>query len=729
MSVNIHISTESAPRSRNKILVLAVLAVLSLIVISILLIFLGKIGLKTHYQKQETASVKLVSLLDQFIFKFEESSRTIAENPYIRKRLLLHSRSGPSMDKKELADAEHNIQVVLRSIKLASNASIVYIMDPNGLVIASSTLDGNQTLVGSNYKFRPYFQEAIIGNNYIYAALGVTTNKRGLYFSSPVLNHVGNRPIGVVVIKMGLEHIDKIMRRSHNITGLMSPDGIIFSTNKPRWMYNVALPITKKRLEELKNIKQFGTQPLTSLPFFLNAKTIEIENETQSVTKKNTAIPGWTFFSIKDLNGTYPIDWAILLTLFTLFTAFLIGSNLLNTQKKKMLEADKKKAEDEIWKQNKFLNTILDSLSYPLYLINLEDYSIELANNASKSDAFKDKITCYSLSHGNDKPCWELNSKYPCPAQEIRKTAKPVIVEHTHLTPEGKENNFEVHAYPIKDENGKATKMLEYAIDITHRKEMEEELLKTRQLESIGILAGGIAHDFNNILSVIIGNITLVKDELNPNNINYKFLNQAEDSALKAAELAQKLTTFSRGGWLHKEKVTLRFILEELVENITHHENKKSAGNNAEISFVQNFPGTLWPVYADRSRLKQALLNIITNSIEAAVKSKNTITISAENIMNPGRDIPGFESLPHQRENTYVKLSINDKGTGIPRNDLSKIFVPYFSTKSLGDKKGTGLGLTLCYSIIKKHKGYISVQSNESIGTTVDVFLPAYREE
>ncbi|MDZ7262643.1 MAG: PAS domain S-box protein, partial [candidate division KSB1 bacterium] len=259
-------------------------------------------------------------------------------------------------------------------------------------------------------------------------------------------------------------------------------------------------------------------------------------------------------------------------------------------------------------------------------------------------------------------------------------------------------------ARAIRDADGR-TVILIVCEDITEKRKLEEELLKTQKLESIGILAGGIAHDFNNILTAIMGNISLAKADINPASEAFEILTEAEKASLRARELAHKLLTFSKGGAPVKDIVSIADLIKDSTAFAL-------SGSNVRCEF--SLPDHLWAVEADVSQLSQVIQNLVINAIQAMPEG-GTIQIYAENIFL------GLEhGLPLQPGN-YVKLSVVDSGVGIPAQHLPKIFDPYFTTK----KKGTGLGLATAYSIIKKHGGYITVESEVDVGTTFYIYLPA----
>jgi len=264
------------------------------------------------------------------------------------------------------------------------------------------------------------------------------------------------------------------------------------------------------------------------------------------------------------------------------------------------------------------------------------------------------------------------------------------------------------------------TKELENTLEELEKTEAERtrlhhQLLTAEKMEAIGILAGGIAHDFNNILSVIMGNLGLALEEIESNPKRAaKMLKNAEKASIQATELAQRLITFSRGGWIAPREITLSAVLKII-------EAKNPGMNTILHNTTTTIPPGLKPLYGDERYLSQVIQNLLQNAGEAAAEPKQ-ITLEAENVtLKKDND---FEL----KYGDYIKISITDSGRGIPKEQMGKIFDPYFSTKDTVTQKGLGLGLAICYSIIKKHNGHIAVKSEVGKGTTVGIYLPAYKE-
>jgi len=249
--------------------------------------------------------------------------------------------------------------------------------------------------------------------------------------------------------------------------------------------------------------------------------------------------------------------------------------------------------------------------------------------------------------------------------------------------------------------------------DVTQRKQMEEERIKSGKLESLGILAGGIAHDFNNLLSVIVGSIDLSKMATKSDSMIHKNLTTAHQACMNAMELTNRFLTFSKGGFLMKELRPLADIIQSATVR---------ALEDTNICCDFSIPEDLWYVEFDKGQINQVIANLIQNAKDAMPQS-GTIKVGAENI-----DLKKDKHHLPFKKGDYVKIYFQDEGRGIPREQLPKIFDPYFSTKDLWAKKGMGLGLATVFSIIKRHDGYIQVDSEVDVGTTFSVFLPASPE-
>ncbi len=249
-----------------------------------------------------------------------------------------------------------------------------------------------------------------------------------------------------------------------------------------------------------------------------------------------------------------------------------------------------------------------------------------------------------------------------------------------------------------------------YSKDITERKQLENEVSKGQKLESLGILAGGIAHDFNNLLTVILGNTTMAKMDVKPKDEICNSLDAIENAAMQAKNLTQQLLTFSKGGAPVKKVASI----SELATDSTSFALR---GTNVKSEII--FPDDLMQVEMDEGQINQVINNLVINAVQA-MPNGGIIKITGANI---GED--EIEHLQILQKTKYVMLSFNDNGDGIKKENLANIFDPFYTTK----ENGNGLGLATSYSIVKKHDGLITVESELDKGTTFHIYLPASTKE
>lgn len=231
--------------------------------------------------------------------------------------------------------------------------------------------------------------------------------------------------------------------------------------------------------------------------------------------------------------------------------------------------------------------------------------------------------------------------------------------------------------------------------------------INAQWLQSIGALAGGIAHNFNNIMTSLYGNITLAKLETKDNPKALTYLQKAESSMEEAARLTRELLTFAKGGSPLKE----HFNIEPLVRHIA---TLTLAGSDIQMNLAS--PKDLWQIDADRKQLEQVVANVVMNARHAMTeKASGTLFIELKNF-----HLLQDTLLPIAK-GAYIKMTFRDQGCGIPKKSLDRIFDPYYTTK----QDSCGMGLSICYSIISRHKGHISAASKTGGGTVVTIYLPA----
>jgi len=263
----------------------------------------------------------------------------------------------------------------------------------------------------------------------------------------------------------------------------------------------------------------------------------------------------------------------------------------------------------------------------------------------------------------------------------------------------------------LRDAQGKPKSFLSIDTDITERKRLESQFLRTQRIESIGRLASGIAHDLNNILAPILISVPMLRSGL-PTEEFEKMLAMIEISAQRGADIVKQLLTYARGVEGERAVVQVKRLIHEMARIVQQTFPKN-------IGFVSQEAKNLWPIHADATQLHQVFMNLCVNARDAMPQG-GTLTMTAENLeldenyvsMNPAATIG-----PH------VLIRVTDTGKGIPPEVMDKVFDPFFSTKDLG--KGSGLGLSTVLGLVKSHGGFIDLRSEMGKGSTFEIYLPA----
>lgn len=259
---------------------------------------------------------------------------------------------------------------------------------------------------------------------------------------------------------------------------------------------------------------------------------------------------------------------------------------------------------------------------------------------------------------------------------------------------------------PVRDGHGDIIGVVVVFRDLTAERRVEEDFAKNERLESVGLLAGGIAHDFNNTLTAIEGNILVAKAHLTEDQKAYERLVEAEKAAHRARDLTRQLLTFARGGQPIKKVLQLSDLVTE---------STLFALSGSKIRAELSVPRDLWPVEADEDQVKQVINNLVINA-DQAMPEGGTLSVSAENVTLTDDEV--LTLAPGR----YVRIRVSDTGVGIPKEHAAKIYEPYFTTK----QTGSGLGLTVAYSIVRNHGGTIEVEPRAGgNGSTFTIYFPA----
>ncbi|OQX20329.1 MAG: hypothetical protein BWK76_01775 [Desulfobulbaceae bacterium A2] len=244
-----------------------------------------------HQQEQRQGEIHSIGLaIDRHFFShFQQTAAVLGR--HAETLALIMGQTGEDNQK---------IILLLTSARDLLGADIAYILDDTGLVVACSPYDDGQTLTGNNYRFRPYFTNAMAGSPFVYPALGVTTNKRGVYFSVPVHLPHEESVRGAVVIKVGLKAIDELLAREggDKTLALLSPEGIVFAATNPAWLFHAAWPLPNDKRQELIRERQFGSEPLSPLSVSLQQPQVILHGQHLNVSQVPITLHGWRLIGL-----------------------------------------------------------------------------------------------------------------------------------------------------------------------------------------------------------------------------------------------------------------------------------------------------------------------------------------------------------------------------------------------------------------------------------------------
>jgi PAS domain S-box-containing protein len=262
----------------------------------------------------------------------------------------------------------------------------------------------------------------------------------------------------------------------------------------------------------------------------------------------------------------------------------------------------------------------------------------------------------------------------------------------------------------IRDEAGRPNSVLLINTDVTERKRLEAQFLRTQRMETIGSLAGGMAHDLNNALAPILMGIQLIGRKAQDEETR-RMLTVMEANTHRGAEMVRQVLMFSSGRGGERELLNVGRLVHEM-ENILRQTLPKS------VTIAAMVPPDLWPVVGDSTQLHQVLLNLCVNARDA-MPNGGELTLAADNAELSAAEA---KEIPNGAPGQYVMLVVSDTGTGIAPEDLVRIFDPFFTTKA--PHKGTGLGLSTIARIVSSHGGFVSVKSELGVGTSFEVYFP-----
>jgi two-component system cell cycle sensor histidine kinase/response regulator CckA len=301
----------------------------------------------------------------------------------------------------------------------------------------------------------------------------------------------------------------------------------------------------------------------------------------------------------------------------------------------------------------------------------------------------------------------------------------PPPLETPLLTSRGEERMIAWKYAPLQGASGGVDSVIVTGIDVTERRLLEKQLIEMQKMEAVGTLAGGVAHDFNNILTGILGSLDLANRSLPADSPAVGPIAESIRASERAVQLVRQLLDFSRRSPSEQRPVNLGNVAREVVALFSQTIDRR-------IEITSSIQEGLSPALADPNQVHQVLMNLCINARDAILESLEApdkpgtrpltgywIYVSAENV---DVDDEYIRIFPYARKGRYIRLSIGDNGAGMDEARQRRVFEPFFTTKKMG--RGTGLGLSTVYGIVKQHNGWINLESRPGKGTTFCAYFP-----
>ena len=644
------------------------------------------------------------------------------------------------------------------------HADVCYLIDRDGNTIASSNRNSQESFVGKNYSFRPYFQQAIKAGSpdfLAYMALGTTSGKRGIYYSSPVYQDGQESPTGVVVIKSPIDPIEKEFAKEYQGRVLLTdPSGIVFITNHSEWVMHSVFQLSEEDNKRIQSYQQFGQGPWpwTGITLTDDSRAIDTTGKEYLFHKVSLEnYPGWNLIFLSDIDsilqrvrgpfirisGYLIITFCIAfgLTIFFLYSkanheinerfkmeqtlkrshdeleervedrTFELTRSVEDLQKEIV---ERKRAEQALRASEEKYRSLTDNLSVGVFRSTPgpKGNFIEVNSAFMRMLGFTEKSTLYQFS------AYEFYQNPKDRDKFSRKMLKDGAVKNEEII--FKRNDGElfcasVTAVVVKDGHGKPLHYDGILEDVTELKQAKEEAEKRREeiahmgrVATMGELSASLAHELNQPLAAILSNAQAALRFLNSDRTDLdeirEILGDIVEDDRRAGKVIARLRSLFTKGDIKMESVDINELIEDVI-SLMHIDTRV---RNVAIETILK-PG-LPPVLGDRIQLHQVIINLLLNASEALTGIDDY----------PGKITISTDSTDAE----MVKVSVKDNGGGLIEEYITKLTEPFFTTKP----EGMGMGLSINQTILDAHMGKLWAENNPDRGATFHFTLPTQKK-
>ena len=661
-------------------------------------------------------------------------------------------------------DALVGTNSILDHFKKTYKADVCYLIDRDGNTIASSNRSSSDSFVGQNYAFRPYFQQAIRGDPTAflgYMALGVTSGKRGIYYSHPVHEDGQDTPIGVAVIKAPIDPMEKeFLKEYEGIVMLIDPHGIVFITNRQEWVLHTFSKLSQEETSRVESYRQFGQGPWhwTGLNLIDEAHAIDSLGNKYLFNKIPLEnYPGWNLIFLSDIHSILKrvqgplikVSGYLIITLCVLvgLTVFFLynKANREIDQRVKAEQAlirdhddlekrveertseltksvdelrkeivERKRVEEALRGSEKKYRTLTDNLSVGVFRSTPgpKGNYIEVNSAYMRMFGFDNKETLLSLY------AYDLYQNPEDRDSFSNKMLKDGGVKNEEIMfkrRDGTPFSGSVTAVAVKNSDGNVSHYDGILEDVTELRQAKKEARKRREeiahlarVATMGELSASLAHELNQPLTAILSNAQAALRFMAGDRADLDEIRDILDDIVaddrRAGKVIQRLRSLFRKGELIKVSVDINNLIQEVV-SLIHTETMIR-----NVSIETTLDRSLSPVLGDKIHLQQVIINFILNASDAMTdidEGQRKIIISTS-----------------KADEKMVKVGVHDCGIGFDEDNMDHIIEPFFTTKP----EGMGMGLSINQTIINAHLGRMWAVNNPDRGATFFFTLPIHDE-
>ncbi|KZT11700.1 PAS domain-containing sensor histidine kinase [Acidovorax sp. GW101-3H11] len=642
---------------------------------------------------------------------------TTAQHPLVR-QLLHHPAS------QEVRDAAN---AYLQAVNEHAGSDMLYVMDPQGLTLASSNWDTPNSFVHQNYRNRPYFHDALGGDTGRFYGVGKTTGEPGLFVSAPV--HDNGRVIGVVAVKVRMEPIANPWEQLRDPVFVTDARGIVFLGSEPSWLYRTSHPVPAADVQQLQHNEQYGTGwTPRPVPWALRQHSdqpgaeLHLDGNGKRYLAFEEALPdlGWTLTVTADsrvVTVARQQAWALatlasgLLVLGALYWQLRERRLAENRQARIGLEQRVQERTHALQQAQAFRQSMEDSLLVGMRARDLEGRIV-----------YVNAAMCDMVGYRADELIGQL-PPYPYwhPDELDRHWNDSDTVLAGKASPQGRENRLRhrdgsdvytmFYTTRLIDGHGQHIGWMSSVVNITAQKRAEEQqqqreaqLQRVQRVITVGEMASTLAHELNQPLAALVNYAAAARalaaqGKTGPLNDSLEALSA---QALRAADIVGRIRRWVRQHPESREPCDLSAIVEQSLELLLRAEARRQG-----IAVRVEQTGAPLQVHADRVLLEQVVINLGLNALQA---------MQTHQPPPEGHEL----RLRVAADHGHALVQVLDRGPGLPPGIAERLFEPFFTTRS----DGLGLGLNICRSIIESMGGQLQARNREGGGAVFEIRLP-----